>query len=153
MQAAYRVATKLRVGYSVADFQMQLKGTFYGVLQWQQLDALWAQLKLGQWFFYQVGEEIPMQPLVGEALAVRIDALNTLLRQDHDYHYCGIVYVDHLDAPTLVKVYDPNTLGSSCSCSDTPTPARWLFSLAPPTRIENPVPTPLNRRRWWQLFD
>jgi hypothetical protein len=30
----------------IADFKAQLTGKLYGVLQWQQLDALWAQLNL-----------------------------------------------------------------------------------------------------------
>jgi hypothetical protein len=133
-------------------FHARLKGTFYGILQWQALDVLWACVKSGQWFFYQVGEALPEQPLSGDVLAVRIGALNTLLRQDHDYHYCGIVYVDHVESPSLIKVYDPNNIGSSCSRSDTPSPARWIISVSPPSPIVNHVPVPNSRRRWWQLF-
>lgn len=133
-------------------FQARLKGTFQGILKWQQLDALWARVKTGQWFFYQVGENLPEKSLSGDELAVRIDALNTLLRHEHDYHYCGIVYVDNVDAPTLIKVYDPNNLGSSCSRSTTPTPPRWILSTVQPAPIESHVPAPNNRRRWWQFF-
>jgi hypothetical protein len=96
-------------------FHARLKGTFSGILQWQQLDELWVRVKAGTWFFYQVGEDLPEKSLSGDELAVRIGALDTLLRHDHDYHYCGIVYADNVEAPTLIKVYDPNTLGSSCS--------------------------------------
>jgi hypothetical protein len=133
-------------------FHARLKGTFSGILQWQQLDELWARVKPGLWFFYQVGEDVPEKSLSGDGLAVRIDALNTLLRHDHDYHYCGIVYVDNVDAPTLIKVYDPNSLGSSCSHNATPTPPRWILSILPPASIESNIPTPGNRKRWWQVF-
>ena len=133
-------------------FHMRLKGTFYGIMQWQQLDALFDHLKGGQWHFYQVGEALPDKPLGGDELAVRLDALNTLLRNDHDYPYCGIVYVDNMEEPSLIKVYDPNNLGSSCSHSDTPSPPRWIISLTQPHLIEIAVPTPNNRRRWWQRF-
>lgn len=135
-----------------AAFHARLKGTFQGILQWQQLDALWGRIKSGQWFFYQVGETPPEKPLSGDELAVRIDALNTLLRHDHDYHYCGIVYVDDVEAPTLVKVYDPNNLGSSCSHSATPTPPRWILSTAQPALVESHAPVPGNRKHWWRLF-
>jgi len=137
---------------SAAAFHARLGGTFSGILQWQQLDELWARVKTGTWFFYQVGEEPPEHSLGGDELAVRIDALNTLLRHDHDYHYCGIVYVDNVEAPTLIKVYDPNTLGSSCSHNATPTPPGWILSTAQPAIIESGIPTPNNRKRWWQLF-
>ncbi len=133
-------------------FHARLKGTFSGILQWQQLDELWARVKTGPWFFYQVGEELPEKPLSGDELAVRIDALNTLLRHDHDYHYCGIVYVDNVEVPTLIKVYDPNSLGSSCSHNATPTPPGWILSTAQPATIESHVPAPKNRTNWWQLF-
>lgn len=135
-----------------AAFHARLKGTFYGILQWQQLDVLWERVKGGQWFFYQLGEEMPINPLIGDELIVRIDALNTLLRDEHDFHLCGIVYVDHVEEPTLIKVYDPNNLGSACSRSTTPTPPRWILSTAQPPLIESHVPAPNNRKRWWQFF-
>ena len=65
-------------------FHARLKGNFYGILQWQQLDVLWEHVKRGQWFFYQLGETLPDTPLGGDELVVRIDALNTLLRHEHD---------------------------------------------------------------------
>jgi hypothetical protein len=74
------------------------------------------------------------------------------LRQDHDFHLCGIVYVDHVEEPTLIKVYDPNNLGSACSRSTTPTPPLWILSTAPPPLIDNHAPVPNSRKRWWQLF-
>lgn len=70
-------------------FLARLRGKFYGMLQWTDLDALWARVKSGQWFFYQIGEVLPDTALSGDELAVRIDALDKLLRQDHDFHLCG----------------------------------------------------------------
>jgi hypothetical protein len=134
------------------EFHARLAGSFSGILKWEGLDALWDKVKAGQWFFYQTGELLPATPLNGDELAVCIDALNTLLRHDHEYNYCGIVFADNLETPTLIKIYDPNSLGSSCSCNETPTPARWILSIAPPALIESLVLTPNNRRRWWQLF-
>jgi hypothetical protein len=133
-------------------FHARLKGKFYGMLQWQDLDALWERVKTGQWFFYQIGETLPDKALSGDDLAVRIDALDKLLRLDHDFHLCGIVYVDHVEEPTLIKVYDPNNLGSACSRSTTPTPPLWILSTVQPPLIENQAPVPNNRKRWWQLF-
>ena len=78
-------------------FHARLKGTFYGMLQWQHLDELWERVKAGQWFFYQMGEERHRTALSGDELAMRIDALDKLLREDHDFHLCGIVYADHVE--------------------------------------------------------
>jgi hypothetical protein len=134
------------------DFHTRLNGRFQGMLQWQQLDALWARVECGVWYFYQVGEALPDAPLQGEELMQRIDALDALLRKEHDYSYCGIVYADDAEQPTLIKVYDPSQLGSSCSNNATPTPPGWILSLSPPEAIEVTAPVPNNRRRWWQFF-
>lgn len=135
-----------------AAFHARLKGTFAGIMQWQQLDALWATVKTGEWYFYQIGEALPIVPLRGDGLAQRLDALGELLRREHEYSYCGIVYADDVAQPTLIKVYDPNQMGSSCSHSATPSPPGWVLSTEPPALIERQAPTPANRRRWWQLF-
>jgi hypothetical protein len=146
-------STASRMPGAEADaFRARLSGTFHGILQWQQLDLLWDRIKRGRWFFYQLGETPPETPLSGEVLALRIDALNTLLRHDHDFDYCGIVYVDEVEKPTLVKVYDPNNLGSACSRSTAPTPPLCILSIARPASVEIQVPAPNNRRHWWQLF-
>lgn len=145
-----RGAVNIMESTAAEAFRARLNGSFSGILKWENLDALWHKVKTGQWFFYQIGEALPASPLSGHELAVRIDALNTLLRQDHDYNYCGIVFADNVEIPTLIKVYDPNTLGSSCSCNEKPAPARWIISTAQPALVESHVPSPNNRRRWWQ---
>lgn len=135
---------------SVNDFQARLNGRFQGMLQWSQLDALWTRVKIGEWYVYQLGELVPQSPLKGEALAQRIDALDALLHQEHDETYCGIVYADDAEVPTLIKVYDPSHMGSSCSTVSSP--PGWILSVTPPQAIELHAPVPNNRRRWWQLF-
>ncbi|GAB4116638.1 MAG: hypothetical protein Fur0026_04040 [Sideroxydans sp.] len=132
------------------DFQARLNGRFQGMLHWHQLDALWHKVKPGIWYVYQLGEPVPDAPLHGEALAQRVDALDALLRREHDEKYCGIVYADDAESPTLIKVYDPAHMGSSCST--TASPPGWIFSVAPPQAIELHAPVPNSRRRWWQLF-
>lgn len=132
------------------DFHARLKGTFYGILPWRDLDVLWERVKAGQWYLYQVGEALPTVPLSGNDLAVRIDALNELLHKEHEYDYCGIVYADNVESPTLIKVYDPHNLGSACSRSTTPTPPGWILCTEQPAVFEVHAPIPNNRKRWWQ---
>ena len=137
---------------AVSDFNERLKGKFAGIMQWQQLDELWGRVKTGVWYFYQIGEELPTATLSGDELARRLDALGELLRREHDYSYCGIVYADDVAQPTLIKVYDPNHMGSSCSNGAAPSPPGWILSVSPPHTIELDAPSPNNRKRWWQLF-
>ena len=135
-----------------ASFLEQIESKFYGILSWDQLDNLWQ--KLGEskhaWFIYQVGDAVPDEPLEGNELADAIHALDQLLRQEHEHDYCGIVYVNDMDTPTIVKVYDPNNLGSSCGCSGKKYSPRWVISQIKPEKIEDDVPLPNNRRKWWK---
>ena len=135
------------------DFYTAFRGTFSGVLRWEQLDALWERLRGaadGGWYLYAVGEPPPLTPVDGEALLRFIDEIDTLLRREHAEDYCGIVYVDDMQSPTFVKIFDPNNLGVSCGYSDNPPLPGWILSRLPPVDLQAPMPQPGNRRRWWQ---
>ena len=138
------------------SFRQRLEGRFEGILRWPQLDELWAKLKQSKadWYFYQVGSPLPETTISADELAESINELDALLRHEHDYDYCGIVYTDNVKQPTLVKVYDPGNLGSSCSHPGAASiPPRWIISRYPPEEIVDDAPTPNNRKRWWnQLF-
>ena len=133
-------------------FLEQLNAKSYGILRWDQLDATWKKLEAdGQpWFIYQVGDALPESPIEGDELHDALVALNQLLRQEHEHDYCGIVYVNDLDDPTFVKVFDPNNLGSSCGCSGKKFSPRWVISQIKPEKIEDDVPLPNNRKKWWK---
>ncbi|MDD3516825.1 MAG: hypothetical protein PHQ14_00625 [Chromatiales bacterium] len=133
------------------SFETLWAGGFNGVLRWPQLDALWEAVRTtGAWYVYQVGEELPAEPLEGEALARVLAELDALLKKEHEHDYCGIVYADSLETPQLVKVYDPNHLGASCGSSGLKILPRWIISRPAPSHIEETAPVPANRRRWWQ---
>ena len=131
-------------------FRARLGGTFQGVMRWEGLDALWTRLRPGRWFVYQTDLAPPAAPLDGDALAARLAEIDAELRREHAYDYCGIVYVDDEEAPTLVKVYDPANLGSSCSHGDAPIPPKWILSTARPAGLEREAPAPAFRWRLWR---
>ncbi len=136
-----------------SPFLTAFRGRFVGVLRWDQLDALWAALLAhggSGWYVYHVGEPPPDAPLVPEALQRVIQGIDTLLRTDHAYEYCGIVYADSLSEPQFVKIFDPNHLGSSCGSSGMQVLPSWTISLVAPTDLPAALPPPNNRRRWWQ---
>jgi len=139
------------VSDKASDFSRRLNGRFTGILRWEDLDQLWDTLNGSgrAWYFYQVGAELPALPIKGGSLHHALGKLDQLLHADHDYDYCGIVYVDNRESPTLVKVYDPNNLGSSCGGSMV-IPPRWIISLECPAKVIDDAPVPRNRQRWWQ---
>lgn len=134
-------------------FREAFKGSFTGVLRWEQLDELWDVLRAdaaGGWYLYAVGEA-PPDSAVGEGeIRHFIDEVDSLLRTEHGEDYCGIVYVDEKTEPSFVKIFDPNNLGVSCGYSDNPPLPGWILSKLPPVDLQAPMPLPGNRRRWWQ---
>lgn len=136
----------------VTDFATRLNGEFYGILRWQDLDGLWLRVceEPEGWYASLTGDAAPEAPLDADALRHFVAEVDALLRREHEYDYCGIVYADSPAQPGLIKIYDPHNLGSSCGCSGAKIPPRWVLSRIKPARIEDDAPLPNGRRRWWQ---
>ena len=134
------------------EFQRLYTGRVWSVMQWDQLTALWQRIDpAAGWYLVAVGVS-PAPTLVADAASVSafIKRIDALLRADHHESYCGIVYVDDLENPSLIKIYDPNKLGSSCGSSKNPPPPGWIMSRLPPDEIVATSSAPENRKRWWQ---
>ena len=138
------------------DFASCMNGQFQGILRWQDLDDLWSRVRAEPegWHVSLVGEAAPEAPLATDALEHFIEEMDALLRREHEFDYCGIVYADDPAQPGLIKIFDPHNLGSSCGSSGAKIPPRWVLSRIKPARIEDDAPLPNNRKRWWQrLFE
>ncbi|MFO7594371.1 MAG: hypothetical protein R6X15_10050 [Pseudomonadota bacterium] len=135
-------------------FLERYKGYFKNLLKWKELDILWQRLREDSdntWYIYAVGETPPEEQANREKLDHFISNVDRLLRSEHDEDYCGIVYVDDVEEPTLIKIYDPNNLGSVCGSGFGPPPLPgWVLSKLPPGDLNAAFPPPANRRRWWQ---
>jgi len=135
------------------EFMTAFKGSFINMLRWHQLDSLWQTLRTQtkNWYVYAPGEQPPQTSLNNKQLDTFLSEIDTLLRKDHDEDYCGIVYVDQPDNPEMIKIYDPNNLGSVCGSSGAPAPLPgWIMSTLAPIDLPSAMPLPGNRRRWWQ---
>jgi len=136
-------------------FYKAFRGNFTSLLSWQQLDEFWNVVRQkagGGWYIYAIGTPVPTQPSTSEAVAKFITEVDALLRNDHHEDYCGIVYADSKENPTLVKIFDPNNLGVSCGFSNNPPLPGWVLSLIPPQPLESKRPLPAGRHRWWQAL-
>jgi hypothetical protein len=123
------------------------------MMRWPQLDTLWQTLSQqaeAGWYAYAIGETPPTEPLSAAELENFIKEIDALLRREHEEDYCGIVYVDEPSQPRLIKIYDPNNLGVACGFSEAPPLPGWTLSLDAPCDLEQALPPPANRRRWWQ---
>jgi hypothetical protein len=139
----------------VTEFQRLYTGRLWSVMAWDQLTALWQRIDpAAGWFLVAVGvSPVPtsgMLPAAAADVSAFIERIDALLRAEHHESYCGIVYADDIENPRLIKIYDPNNLGSSCGSSKTPHPPGWIMSRLPPDEIIATRAAPENRKRWWQ---
>ncbi len=132
-------------------------GSFTSTLRWENLDSLWEHLRAHvshSWYIYAIGSEVPKLPSTHEKLRQFIDEVDALLRREHEEDYCGIVYADNLQSPTLIKIFDPNNLGVSCGFSNNPPLPGWVLSKLPPVDLVSNQVIANNRKRWWsRLFN
>jgi hypothetical protein len=134
------------------EFQQAFRGSFTSALRWHHLDDLWQVVRAdagGGWYLYAVGETPPEFSSDADQVEKFIDEIDKLLRREHDEDYCGIVYADDLNQPSLIKIYDPNNLGVSCGYSDNPPLPGWVMSKLKPADLSAQV-LPNNRKRWWR---
>ncbi len=139
----------------MTDFNTAFYGTFYSLMSWKQLAEFWDRIDpdIG-WHIYAVGEPVPAITATAEEVKHFVQEVDALLHRDHKEDYCGIVYADNLERPTLIKIYDPNNLGVSCGSSKNPPLPGWVMSLTVPTEMQARGVIPANRKRWWSsLFD
>ena len=61
-----------------------------------------------------------------------------LINQRRDRPSCGSIYVDALEAPTYIKIFDPLKMGTSCGGSHDPIMPRWIISHMVPDTLPPP---------------
>lgn len=136
-----------------SSYHTTFNGLFTSLLQWDDLAQFWKRLGTGEqegWYIYAVGETPPARPSSADTFRQFITEIDALLRREHDERICGIVYTNHADTPSMVKIYDPNNLGLSCGSSENPPLPGWVLSRQPPVDLQPIEVLPNNRKRWWR---
>ena len=140
------------------EFQRLYTGRLWSVMAWDQLTAFWQRIDpAAGWYLVAVGVSpaptFGMSPADAASVSAFIARIDALLRAEHHESYCGIVYADDLENPRLIKIFDPNNLGSSCGSSKNPPGPGWIMSRLAPDDLGVEKPAPAGRQRWWrELF-
>ena len=135
-----------------AEFLEKYNGVLRGVMQWDKLDKLWSTIRQQEtngWYIYAPGHDLPEKIADSSDVDHFISRMDSLLRKEHDEDYCGIVYTDDFAHPTLVKIFDPNNLGTSCGSSMIAPLPGWIMSRSKPVALGDNHVVAGNRKRWW----
>ena len=122
------------------------RGRFFGILDWQDVDAFWPRLSAtsGDWFVFDPEHPAPKTAATGAELAETLTRAKALINSRRDMSHCGAIYVDDLENPALIKLFDPAAMGSACNISGIPIMPRWIISrirpddMPPPPEPEKP---------------
>lgn len=127
-------------------FWRQYQARTSGILSWADLDAFWVELAAsGQdWYVFDPFTDPPESPATADVFKTTLLTAEVLVNQRRDRSHSGAVYVDDRNAPTMVKVFDPVHMGSSCGCSGEAILPRWIFSHIKPDPL--PVPEPPSKK-------
>lgn len=114
-------------------------GSLTGILNWDELDQVWQRVcqdVCPGWYLYKSGEPPPDTTIAEDGLNTSIASLNEYLREFHTKEYCGIVYVDSVTEPTLIKVFDPGSLTSICDIYGKTPLHGWVISKLEPVNLK-----------------
>lgn len=126
-------------------------GRMKGVLRWPQLDKLWQTIKADEgWYLYEIGSEIPARVISENELERAVRDMNHFLREEHDADYCGVVYADDLENPSLLKIYHPKKMGASCGSSGSTVLPRWTLSRQAPVDLLHWALEKDDKPAWWK---
>jgi hypothetical protein len=155
MRSPSKSETPLHEVEESAIFEHRFTGRFIGMRRWSDYDRLAERLVRSPegWYVYMIGREPPSAPADAVDLAEFVRSITDLIKSEHDEKYCGIVYVDDPEQPSMVKIYDPNHLGSSCGSGGERVLPGWVLSRWRPGRLDDGAVTPAGRLRWFaRLF-
>lgn len=119
------------------DYFQQFKGRFIGIMQLDDCDTLLQTLvnNPDDWFFYDTLKSMPSKALDASEFVDSIKQIKSIVDDEHDERYCGIVYADDLKNPTFIKIFHPKNLGKSCGSSENPPIPKWLISKEKPMDV------------------
>ncbi|MDC0390225.1 hypothetical protein OAM42_00050 [Candidatus Thioglobus sp.] len=119
------------------DYFQQFKGRFIGIMQLDDCDTLLQTLvnNPDDWFFYDTLKSMPSTALDASEFVDSIKQIKSIVNDEHDERYCGIVYADDLKNPTFIKIFHPKNLGKSCGSSENPPIPQWLISKEKPMDV------------------
>ncbi|MDQ7071474.1 MAG: hypothetical protein Q9M48_12190 [Rhodobacterales bacterium] len=117
------------------------QGRFSSLLNWQDVDAFWGKIAAmdAEWYVFENGQRVPTKPLGEDALSQVLADAKSLINSRRDMAYSGAIYVDDLEFPRMIKIFDPSNMGSVCSCSPERIMPRYTLSKMPPDALPEPV--------------
>jgi len=128
-------------------FWAAYNGRFSGILNWPDVEAFWASLAASSddWFVFDTEHAAPDTPASAAEFTATLTAASALINTRREGSHCGAIYLDDIQCPKFIKIFDPAAMGSACNISSIPVLPRWILSrIKPDEMLVPPVPEKLS---------
>ena len=118
----------------------RFQGRFHGFPLWNMLDRFWPVLENsgGAWFIHDLESGVvPDQPASDAEFSAILGSAVEMYAPARSRSFSGVVFVDDVNTPGFVKLFDPWKMGASCGSSGARTMPRYVL-----TRMQ-PDPLPI----------
>ena len=118
-------------------FAERFNGKFWGVLRWTQYDSIFAKVAETPegWYVWHTPDPVPSAPCTADGMTALFRRFDEKFATERARDSLGFVYVDDMEAPTFIKVFDPMKMGG-CGGGGKAKPPEWLLTTMPPEEIE-----------------
>lgn len=137
------------------DYLTQFQGRFIGIMQRQDCNVLLEKLianPTNDWYFYDTLTTVPQATMSADEFVKSLTLIHGILKTEHQERYCGIVYVDDLESPSFIKIFNPKNLGKSCGSSEYPPIPQWLLSKIKPADVVKKFGSPSEKQGFLNKF-
>ena len=123
-------------------FWAAYQGRFSGILSWPDVERFWDAMAAsnGGWFVFDTEQAAPDATVTGAEFAETLGKATALINTRRDRSHCGAIYVDDIQSPAFIKIFDAAAMGSACNISGIAVLPRWIISRMKPDDVPAPAP-------------
>ena len=126
------------VNSSGNDYIELVQGNLYGLLDWADFDRVCKQICDATdqgWFIYEIDKPLPDRASTNIETTEFVESLNSSVHAEYSREHCGIAFVDSIDSPTILKVFNPGLLKSICNVYGSSPVHGWVISRIKPVEL------------------
>jgi len=120
------------------DYINLVQGNLYGLLSWEEFDRVCKYIgntKDNNWFIYEIDNPLPDNASTNIEIKEFIEFLSSYVHTKYSREHCGIAFVDSIDSPTILKVFNPKLLKSICNIYGSSPIHGWVISRKRPVNL------------------
>ena len=100
------------------DYINLVQGNLYGLLSWVDFDWVCKYISNANdhsWFIHKIDKSLPDRAASNVEKTKFVEYLNSYVHTEYSREHCGIAFVDSIESPSILKIFNPKLLKSICN--------------------------------------